>query len=92
MKRGDLVTVAFQGDKGKPRPALVVQSDYFAAHSTVALCPLTSTILDPPLFRITMEPTAANGLAKTSRVMVDKVHTISRDKVVGGFGTLSPNS
>ena len=30
MKRGDLVTIALQGDYGKPRPALVVQSDLFS--------------------------------------------------------------
>jgi len=29
MKRGDLVTIVTQGDYGKPRPALVIQSDYF---------------------------------------------------------------
>ena len=30
MRRGDLVTVALQGDYGKPRPALVIQADQFA--------------------------------------------------------------
>jgi len=29
MKRGDVVTVAATGDYGKPRPAIVVQSDAF---------------------------------------------------------------
>jgi mRNA-degrading endonuclease toxin of MazEF toxin-antitoxin module len=27
VTRGDIVTVALQGDHGKPRPALIVQSD-----------------------------------------------------------------
>ena len=27
MKRGDLVTIAMPGDFGKPRPALIIQSD-----------------------------------------------------------------
>lgn len=31
VSRGDLVTVALQGDLGKPRPALVIQSDVFQA-------------------------------------------------------------
>jgi mRNA interferase MazF len=31
VRRGDLVTVAVAGDYGKPRPALVVQDDAFAA-------------------------------------------------------------
>ena len=30
MKRGDLVTIALQGDYGKPRPAVVVQSDFYS--------------------------------------------------------------
>jgi len=29
MRRGDLASVAVPGDFGKPRPALVIQSDYF---------------------------------------------------------------
>ncbi len=29
-RRGDLVTVALQGDYGKPRPALIIQFDFFA--------------------------------------------------------------
>ena len=33
VKRGDLVTVALQGDLGKPRPALVIQSDLFDAEA-----------------------------------------------------------
>ena len=27
MKRGDFVTIVVQGDFGKPRPALVIQTD-----------------------------------------------------------------
>ncbi|MHB8211101.1 MAG: type II toxin-antitoxin system PemK/MazF family toxin [Acidithiobacillus sp.] len=30
MNRGAVVVVALQGDYGKPRPALVVQSDMFS--------------------------------------------------------------
>ncbi|MGH8611906.1 MAG: type II toxin-antitoxin system PemK/MazF family toxin [Gammaproteobacteria bacterium] len=45
MKRGDLVTVAMQGDFGKPRPALVIQSDLFNdTHPSVTVLPLTSEI------------------------------------------------
>ena len=39
MKRGDLVTVALQGEHAKPRPALVIQSDLFAnLTSTTSPC------------------------------------------------------
>ncbi|MEZ1817420.1 type II toxin-antitoxin system PemK/MazF family toxin, partial [Pseudomonas aeruginosa] len=46
MKRGDLVTVALQGDYGKPRPALVIQSDQFPGTASVVVLPVTSTLMD----------------------------------------------
>jgi len=61
MRRGDLVTVALQGDLGKPWPALVIQSDLFGAHPSVTVLPITSTDHDAPLLRTRcnlMRPTA----------------------------------
>ena len=53
MNRGDLVTVALQGEHGKPRPALVIQSDLFAnLTSAVTIALLTSTALDTGIFRV----------------------------------------
>ena len=53
MRRGDIVTVAFAGDFGKPRPAVIVQSDYLNdTHATILLCPFTSELVDAPLIRI----------------------------------------
>ena len=46
MRRGQFVTVATSGDYGKPRPALVVQSDLFAELPSVVICPLTTTLRD----------------------------------------------
>ena len=37
VRRGDLVTVALQGDYGKPRPALVIQADQFADLGSVVI-------------------------------------------------------
>jgi mRNA interferase MazF len=34
MKRGDVVTVAAAGDYGKPRPAVIVQTDAFLSAAT----------------------------------------------------------
>lgn len=81
MKRGDLVTIALSGDYGKPRPALVIQSDLFDAHPAVTILPVTSALRDAPLFRIQLEPSTVNGLRRTSQVMVDKPQTVARDKV-----------
>jgi mRNA interferase MazF len=89
VKRGDVVTVAVQGDYGKPRPAVIVQSDLFNdTHPSVTLLPLTSTIIDAPLLRLTIDPGRANGLSRVSQVMVDKVLTLPREKVGDTIGRL----
>jgi mRNA interferase MazF len=76
-----MITVALQGDMSKPRPALVIQSDLFAEHPSVAVLPLTSDLTDSPLFRITVEPSEGNGLRKRSQIMVDKIQSFSRAKI-----------
>ena len=88
MIRGDLVTVALPGDLGKPRPALVIQSDAFAETGTVTLLPLSGTLIDAPLFRPTVQPTEANGLRKPSQVMIDKAVSARRDRVGPPIGRL----
>jgi len=87
--RGDLITVALQGDFGKPRPAVVIQSDLFDEHPSVTLLPLTSDLRDTPLFRITIEPSPENGLRQRSQIMVDKIHTVPRAKIGASLGRLS---
>ena len=88
MKRGDVVTVAMQGDIGKPRPAIIIQADMFSATSTVTILPITSQIIDSPLMRITLSPNTKNGLKKPSQVMLDKPMTIKREKIGQPIGTL----
>ena len=93
MKRGDIVTIALQGDFGKPRPALVIQSDLFnPTHPTLTILPLTSDLRDAPQFRITIEPSMANGLRKVSQIMVDKAMTYRRDKVGERLGQLDDDT
>jgi mRNA interferase MazF len=90
VKRGDVVVVALSGDYGKPRPALVVQSDLFNdTHASVTLAPVTSTIVDAPLFRVTLEPSSATGLRSVSQIMIDKVTTVKRDKVDRTIGRIN---
>jgi len=90
--RGDFVTIAMQGDFGKPRPALVIQADQFSEHATVTLLPLTSALVDAPLLRITIDPSAENGLQKPSQVMLDKAVTVRRDKIGAVFGRIDANT
>ncbi len=44
MQRGDLVTVSLQGDYGKPRTALIVQSNLLTDLESIVLCPVTSDL------------------------------------------------
>lgn len=90
--RGDLVTVAMQGDFGKPRPALIIQADQFSEHSSVTVLPLTSALVSAPLLRITVQPGVDNGLQKPSQVMVDKAVTLKRDKVGLPFGRIDADA
>jgi len=88
MKRGDLVPIVQPGAYGKPRPALVIQSDLFNVHPSVTILPLTSELRDTPLFRLRVEPSEENGLRITSEVMVDKITTVPREKAREVFGRL----
>jgi mRNA interferase MazF len=92
VRRGDLVTVAVSGDYGKPRPAVIVQSDAHAGHPSLTVLPLTSEIQDMPSFRITVEPGAETGLRRRSQVMVDKATTIPRAKAGRRIGRLDAAS
>jgi mRNA interferase MazF len=88
VKRGDLVTVAMPGDFGKPRPALVIQSDQFSETGTLTVLLVSGTLVDAPLIRPTVQPTPGNGLRKASQVMVDKAMSVKRERLGGAFGAL----
>ena len=89
MKRGDIVTVAVAGDYGKPRPAVVVQSSLLVEADSVLVALVTSHAREMPLFRLTVEPTAVNGLALTSHVMAEKLVAVPRVKIGQTVGRLS---
>ena len=91
MKRGDFVTIALQSDFGKPRPALVIQSDQFRQHGSVTILPLSSLKIDAPLLRISVEPNAENGLQLASQIMIDKLMTVRPEKLGPAFGQIDAN-
>ncbi len=89
MKRGDVVVVVVPGNYGKPRPAVVVQTDLVNdTHASIVVCPITSHMQDAELFRLTIQPSPGNGLQKISQVMVDKLVAVRRDKIGQVIGTL----
>ena len=90
MRRGEIWTVAGGGDvTGKPRPAVIVQHDAFDGTDSVTICAFTSDPTDLPLFRIAVEPSPTNGLTAASRLMVDKITTVSRRRLGQCIGQLS---
>ena len=89
-QRGHVITVASPGAySGKPRPAVVVQANrWLKAHPSITLCPLTSTLIEAPLVRIMVEPSAINGLRKRSQLMVDKLFTVPIGDIGNSIGYL----
>lgn len=89
MRRGDIVAVVIQGEFGKPRPAVVIESDRLPPTDTVLVCLMTSTLQDDaPYRRHRVDPSALNGLRIVSEIMVDKVFAVRRGKCGQHIGAL----
>jgi mRNA interferase MazF len=89
ISRGDLVIVAAPGDYGKPRPAVVVQSNALPeSHASVVICPMTSELVEGD-FRVTIELGLDTGLRVRSQVMADKPVTIRRERIGQRIGRLA---
>jgi mRNA interferase MazF len=90
VKRGEVWTVAGgEGYAGKPRPAVIVQDDRFDGTASVTVCAFTSDPTDAPLFRPAVEPSETNGLNTISRLMVDKIATVRKDRLGKRIGRLA---
>ncbi|MGN6794501.1 MAG: type II toxin-antitoxin system PemK/MazF family toxin [Streptosporangiaceae bacterium] len=88
MRRGEIWTVSGgAGYAGKPRPVVIIQDDRFDTDS-VTVCPFTADPTEAPLFRLPVEPGMGNGLDAASRIMVDKLTTVRRAKLVEKVGAL----
>jgi mRNA interferase MazF len=82
MRRGEIWTVAGGADyAGKPRPAVIVQDDSFDATRSITICVFTTDPTEAPLFRLLVEANERNGLHGPSRLMVDKITTVPKDKL-----------
>jgi len=90
MMRGDVVVVATRGAyTNKPRPAVVVQADAFnPTHASITICPVTSDVVDAPMFRVALPATRRTGLDVPSQVMVDKIVSVPRKAVARVIGRL----
>ncbi|MGF1550830.1 MAG: type II toxin-antitoxin system PemK/MazF family toxin [Sphingomonadaceae bacterium] len=89
MKRGDIVTVALPGDAGKPRPAVIVETDLLAPTDHVIVCPGTSHVReDVGQRRVYVEPAEGNGLLVATQFQADKITVTRRSKCGTVIGRL----
>ena len=88
MKRGEVWTVSGGGYAGKPRPAVIVQDDRLDVTASVTVCVFTTDDSEAPLFRLPVIPSERNGLHSVSRLMVDKITTVPRERIGDRIGNL----
>lgn len=89
MRRGEIWTVSGGVYASKPRPAVIIQSEQFSETASITVVPCTSDPTEAPLFRLDLTPDSENGLRTATKLMVDKVTTVSRSNVGGRIGNLS---
>jgi mRNA interferase MazF len=93
MRRGEVWTASGGQDyAGKPRPVVIVQDERFDATDSITVCALTTDPTDAPLFRLPVDPNERNGLRSPSRLMVDKITTVSKTKLGSRIGRLDDDA
>ena len=89
MRRGDVWTVSGgKGYAGKPRPVTILQDDRFDATESITICVVTTDPAEAPLLRVPIAPNERNGLDTLSRLMVDKITTVPKNKLGHRIGHL----
>ena len=83
LKKGDIITIkSKESYTSKPRPAIVYQNELFnSVVESITIIPLSGTIIDAELFRISIIPNSENNLKKLSQALVDKITTIPAKNV-----------
>jgi mRNA interferase MazF len=67
---------------------VILQDDRFDATASITVCAFTSDPTVAPLIRLPISPTESNGLERLSRLMVDKITTVSKSKLGERIGRL----
>lgn len=74
---------------GKPRPALVIQSDAFPHTENITVLPITSQVVEElTMQRFMVEPSKQNGLKIRSQIRLDAATTTRRAKIGKRIGKL----
>ena len=88
MESGEVWTVSGAGYAGRPRPAVIVQDNRFDATTSITLCVFTTDETEAPLFRLIVTPNERNGLRSVSRLMVEKLTTVPKERLGTRIGRL----
>ena len=70
------------------RTTASAQPTPFGATDSITTCAFTTDQTQAPLFRLSIEPNARNGLRAPCRLMVDKITTVAKSKVGTHVGRL----
>lgn len=90
MKRGEIWTQSGgPGYAGKPRPALILQSDLLADTDSVVTCPFTTHDSAAIPSRIPFRATVFNGLNEDSDLMTEKIMAVARSKLGRKIGAVA---
>lgn len=66
----------------------MIQANAFSALPSITVLRLSSDLVAAPLTRLTVEPSAENGLRRTSQIMIDKAVSVPREKIGQAVGKL----
>jgi mRNA interferase MazF len=98
LKRGQIHWLAWEPSRGSEqrgrRPGLVVQTDAFnrsRKYTNTIVVALSTAAHDVPV-HVAIEPTAANGLTRTTFALCEQVMTVSRARLDGYIGELEPDA
>ena len=92
IKRRDIVVLNLGGNIGKPRPALIIQSDILNINSklsTTIVLPISSELLNMEIIRYKLEPNTKNGLQFNSQIMIDKIMQVEKHRIQKVIGNIS---
>jgi mRNA interferase MazF len=67
---------------------VITRNDQFSETRSVIVYGLTTSETDAPFARLLIEPSPLNGLRSPSRLMVDKIATVSKSKFGFRIGRL----
>jgi mRNA interferase MazF len=68
----------------------VLRSSSFAEHAMVTLVAFTTELTNTPTLRVTVQPTAENGLRVVSQAMIDHIQSARQTRIgetIGQLGT-----